>query len=171
MVANHWPMSVPGEVLIVDDDRVAADAYARWLIEAFPVRTAYDAAAALDVMDEEVAVVLLDRQLPERSGDELFEVLRAEFRCQIAFVSAVEPDLDIIPMAIDDYLVKPVAEQELYATVDKLMARAALAPDERSGLATRTKVDLLHEHQPRAKLAASTAFLELQQETVQRGPR
>lgn len=164
-------MSVPGEVLIVDDDRADADTYARWLSAAFPVRTAYDAEAALQTMDAGVAVVLLDRQLPERTGDELFGILRAEYDCPVAFVSAVEPDLDIIPMAIDDYLVEPVAEQELYATVDKLMARAALPPDQRNGLATRTKVELLREYQPRSKLAASDAFLALQQETVQRGPR
>lgn len=161
-------MSVPGTVLVVDDDSDTADTYAGWLDPAFDVRTAYDAAAALESMDEQVAVVLLDRRLPERSGDELFELLRAEYDCQVAFVSALEPGLDIIPMDIDDYLVKPVAEPELFATVDKLLARAALDPAERSGLATRTKVELLQQHQPDTKLAASSAFLELQERTVQR---
>ncbi len=164
-------MPVPGAVLIADDERAVADAYRAWLAEAFDVRTASDAGGALAAMGPDVAVVLLDRRLPERSGDRLFEQLRAEHDCQVAFVSAVKPDLDIIPMAIDDYLVKPVTEDELYAAVDKLMARAALPPAERSGLATRTKIELLRAHQPDAKLADSTAFLELQEETVRGGPR
>lgn len=162
-------MSVPGEVLIADADGDVADGYAGWLSAAFDVRTAADADGALAAMDEDVSVVLLDRRIHERPGAVVLEVLREEYDCQVAFCSAVEPDLDIISVDIDEYLVKPVGEDELYAVVDTLQARAALAPAERSGLATRTKVELLRAYQPDARLAASTAFLDLQERTVQRG--
>ena len=55
-------------VLVVDDNRELAEAYAATLREQYDTRTACSGREALDVVDETVDVVLLDRRMPSVSG-------------------------------------------------------------------------------------------------------
>lgn len=94
-----------GTVLIVEDEQPLADLYAAWLTETYSIRTAYDGEQALDQLDEQVAVVLLDRRMPQLSGDDVLERIRERnYDCHVAMVSGVHPDFDIIEMGFDDYL-------------------------------------------------------------------
>ncbi|MFB6071097.1 MAG: HalX domain-containing protein [Halanaeroarchaeum sp.] len=112
-------------VLVVEDERDLADLYADWLRDAFDVRTAYTAGDAMDEMDETVDVVLLDRRLPETSGDELLERFReGGYDCSVAMVTAVDPDFDIIELGFDDYVVKPIDREGLHGVVDRLLTRS-----------------------------------------------
>jgi DNA-binding response OmpR family regulator len=113
-------------VLVVDDERGLADLYAIWLEDEYDVRTAYDGESALEALDESVDVVLLDRQMPDVSGDEVLEILHERgLDCSIAMVTAVEPELDIIDLGFDDYLRKPVEKPTLRDTVDRLLRRSS----------------------------------------------
>ena len=109
-------------VLIVDDERELADLYGEWLeMAGCSVRTAYDGQAALKYLDSEVDVVLLDRRLPETRGKQVLERIRGSERdCSVAMVTAVEPEVDIVEMGFDEYIVKPVEQTELTNLVDKL---------------------------------------------------
>ena len=61
-------------VLIVEDERELADLYGEWLeMAGCSVRTAHDGRAALEYLDSEVDVVLLDRRLPEIRGKQVLE--------------------------------------------------------------------------------------------------
>ncbi|WP_416839459.1 response regulator transcription factor [Haloferax sp. DFSO52] len=111
-------------VLVVEDEPDLADLYATWLRDDYRVRVAYGGREALDELDDEVDVVLLDRRMPDLSGDEaLTEIRNHGFDCRVAMVTAVEPDFDIIAMGFDDYLVKPVSREALTDTVSNLILR------------------------------------------------
>jgi DNA-binding response OmpR family regulator len=111
-------------VLVVDDERDIADLYTAWLEENYAVRTAYGAQEALDKTDDGLDVVLLDRQMPEMTGDEVLERIRErELDCRVVMVTAVDPDFDIVDMPFDDYLTKPVMLEELRDAVERMSTR------------------------------------------------
>ncbi|MDS0298689.1 helix-turn-helix domain-containing protein [Halogeometricum sp. S1BR25-6] len=112
-------------VLVVDDDEDLADTCEYWLRDDYDVRVAYGGEAALDQVDETVDVVLLDRRMPNVSGDDVLEALRDRgLDCHVAMMTAVEPDTDIVDMPFDDYLVKPVTKTDVREAVDELVVRS-----------------------------------------------
>lgn len=111
-------------VLVVDDETEVADLYADRLGETYETRTAYSGERALDLLDSTVDVVLLDRRMPELTGDDVLEEIRARnVGCRVVIVTAIEPDVDLIGMDFDEYLVKPVTEEDLHDVVERMLAR------------------------------------------------
>jgi len=111
-------------VLVVDDNTDVADLYATQLSAEHDVRTAYGGREALDRLDEDVGVVLLDRHMPDLEGDEVLDRIReTEYDCRVAMVTAVDPDFDIVDLGFDEYVTKPVDREQLLDTVDRLVAR------------------------------------------------
>lgn len=113
-------MSEIETVLVVDDNRPLADGFAHVLSEEYDVKTAYSAADARELFDPMVDVVLLDRRLPDGSGEELLGELRDyEFDCRVAIVSADDPSPEL---DYDAYLTKPVTDTAvLHRTVADLL--------------------------------------------------
>lgn len=92
----------------------------------YDVRTAADGETALEVVSEDVDVVLLDRNLPGTSGDDVLARIRAAgFDCRVAMVTVDEPDEDVVDLGYDAYLTKPVSETELVTVVERLLRLAA----------------------------------------------
>ena len=117
-------------VLAVDDEEAYLDAYREWLADVAELRTAIDGEDALDKLDRSIDVVLLDRRMPNLTGRAVLERIRTRgIDCRVAMVTAVEPDLEVIDMDFDDYLVKPISESEVRSLVATLVARRSL--DER----------------------------------------
>jgi len=111
-------------VLVVDDEEDLADLFTSWLSREYAVDTAYSGRDALERLDDSVDVVLLDRRMPDLSGDAvLAEVRERGLDCRVAMVTAVDPDFDIVEMGFDDYLTKPVSSDELHELVERLLAR------------------------------------------------
>ncbi|MGB9965958.1 response regulator [Halobacterium hubeiense] len=111
-------------VLVVDDEEDLADLFTAWLSDEYSVETAYSGQAALDALDESVDVVLLDRRMPDLSGDAvLTEIRERDLDCRVAMVTAVDPDFDIVEMGFDAYLTKPVTNEDLHGVVETLLAR------------------------------------------------
>jgi predicted DNA binding protein/DNA-binding response OmpR family regulator len=112
-------------VLVVDDDRALADTCEYWLREEYDVRVAYGGTQAIERVDDSVDVVLLDRRMPDVSGDDVLEEIDARgLDCRVAMMTAVAPDTDIVEMAFDEYLVKPVDEERVTEAVEELLVRA-----------------------------------------------
>ena len=112
-------------VLLVEDETDLADLYAIYLSDVYDVQTANDGDAALELVGEDTDVVLLDRRMPDMTGDEVLAEIRSRgIDCRVAMITAVEPDLDIVEMAFDDYLVKPVTREDLHGLVEVLLRRA-----------------------------------------------
>jgi len=109
-------------VLMVDDEKQVADAYALRLQDVADVTVAYGGEEALAIVDEgrPPDVVLLDRHMPGLSGDAVLDEFRArDLTTRVIMVTAIDPDLGIVEMPFDDYLSKPVDRADLYAAVDQ----------------------------------------------------
>jgi len=110
-------------VLVVDDEAEVADVYALRLRNQYETETAYGGAAALERLDDDVDVVLLDRRMPDVGGDEVLEEIRdRDISTRVIMITAVDPDFDIIEMPFDDYLCKPVEKADLVAAIDQQLA-------------------------------------------------
>jgi DNA-binding response OmpR family regulator len=112
-------------VLIVEDEPDVAETYKLWLREDYEVRMAQDGDQGLELLDESVDVVLLDRMMPGLSGDEVLARIRErDLECRVSMVTAVEPDFDILEMGFDAYLSKPIRSEQLHDTVENLLERS-----------------------------------------------
>lgn len=111
-------------VLVVDDEERLVDLFAAWLSHEYAVRTAYGGQEALELLDEDVDVLLLDRLMPDVTGDEVLGTVRErDLECHVSMVTAVEPDFDILEMGFDEYLVKPFSKADLREVVETLLTR------------------------------------------------
>ncbi|MEV5829600.1 response regulator transcription factor [Spirillospora sp. NPDC052242] len=117
-------------VLVVEDERLLADAIAEWLRdEAHAVDLAYDGAAALErVHVNDYDVVVLDRDLPLTHGDDVCRAMvRSGASARVLMLTAaaeVTDRVDGLGIGADDYLTKPFAFPELAARVLALGRRS-----------------------------------------------
>jgi DNA-binding NarL/FixJ family response regulator len=126
----------PRRVLIVDDDALSCDFLSLLLVRAgFASICAGTGAEALAAADETpVALVVLDVLLPDISGYEVLDRLRARHgtALPIALLSGERVDrLDRsvgLRLGADDYFVKPVDPDEFLARVRTLVRRNAPPP-------------------------------------------
>ncbi|PSQ29534.1 DNA-binding protein [Halobacteriales archaeon SW_10_68_16] len=149
-------------VLVVDDERDVADAYAAQLQREYDVVTAYGGQEAIDTLDESVDVMLLDRRMPGVSGDDVLEYVREEgLDCRVAMVTAVDPDFDIIEMPFDDYVIKPVSRDDLLETIDHLLSVSDYRRKLQKYYALSAKHATLLANKPDSELADSEEFQAL----------
>ena len=128
-------------VLVIEDDEELAEAIAAGLRqEQMAVDVAFDGAAGLErALFTDYDVIVLDRDLPGRHGDEVCaELVRAGARSRVLMLTAaatVEDRVDGLGLGADDYLPKPFAFAELVARLRALLRRAQppLAPVLASG--------------------------------------
>lgn len=107
-------------VLVVDDEEEVADVYALRLRNDYDTRVAYGGQEALDTIDIDVDILLLDRRMPDISGDDVLDQIREKgYDCRIIMLTAVDPGIDIVEMPFDDYLCKPVEKEDLVAAIEQ----------------------------------------------------
>lgn len=122
-----------GTILIVDDDEElrarVCDLFGR---AGYAVREAATGEEALRlVLEEKPGLVLLEVQLPDLSGYQVCRELRDSFgdELPIVFLSGRRTEsgdrVAGLLVGADDYLVKPVALDELFVRVRRLIGRAA----------------------------------------------
>jgi DNA-binding response OmpR family regulator len=130
-------------VLVVEDERLLADAIATGLRrEAMAVDVVYDGAAAWERASvNDYDVVVLDRDLPALSGDEVCRlIVESGATTRILMLTAASDVADRVAglsLGADDYLGKPFAFAELVARVRALGRRSVVPVPpilERSGL-------------------------------------
>jgi DNA-binding response OmpR family regulator len=150
-------------VLVVEDEEELRRTYELWLAGDYEVLTAAEGEAALELADEAIDVVLLDRMMPGLSGKETLAELRDRgLEAKYAMVTAVEPDFDIIEMGFDAYLTKPVDEKRLRDTIESLRSQEAYsdALDEYTSLLA--KKETLEARKSEDELAESDAYADLE---------
>ena len=151
-------------VLVVDDEPSVAQTYSLWLEGEYDVRTAHDGEEALEAVDQTTDVVLLDRRMPNVSGDEALSRMReASYDCRVAMVTAVDPDFEIVDMPFDSYLSKPVTRDDVVDTIEELLDLAAYDEAVRERFAVERKRAALESRKPESELADSDEYTELQQ--------
>ncbi|GLW07746.1 transcriptional regulatory protein CutR [Microtetraspora sp. NBRC 13810] len=120
-------------VLVVEDERVLADAIATGLRrEAMAVDVAYDGGGALErTAYVDYDVIVLDRDLPVVHGDEVCRRLVAQRSASRILMLTASGDVDDkvegLGLGADDYLAKPFVFVELVARVRALGRRSAPA--------------------------------------------
>jgi len=148
-------------VLAVDDEENVADSYALWLDE-YDVRVAYGGEAALDAIDDDIDVVLLDRMMPDLSGDAVLARIRETgYEVRVAMLTAAEPDTDIIDMPFDEYLTKPVDDSTVRGAVERLAALSEYDETVRDTYARASKVATLESELGPAELADNEEYAAL----------
>jgi DNA-binding response OmpR family regulator len=107
--------------LVVDDEKEVADAYALRLRGLCDVNTVYGGREALAAIEDgEIDIVLLDRHMPQMSGDDVLEELNdREFPGRIIMITAIDPNFGVLSMPFDEYLCKPVDREDVRAAVEQ----------------------------------------------------
>ncbi|CAN5799116.1 response regulator transcription factor [soil metagenome] len=117
-------------VLVVEDEQLLADAIAAGLRRhALAVDVVYDGEAALErATVNDYDVIVLDRDLPRRSGDDVcVELAQSGATARVLMLTAatrIEERVAGLGLGADDYLTKPFAFAELVARVQALSRRA-----------------------------------------------
>jgi DNA-binding response OmpR family regulator len=149
-------------VLVVEDERAVAEAFTNHLSDEYAVRTVYSGEAALAAADATVDAVVLDRRLPDRHGDEVLATLRERgFEGPVVMTTAVDPDLNILEMDFDDYLVKPVEGSTLRETIGRHLAAADRGPRLAEFVALAAKLSVIEEGRPDRELEDSEEYQRL----------
>ena len=131
-------------VLIVDDEPGLASLFGAWLEPRYEVRYETDGAGALAAIETGIDAVVLDRQMPGLSGDEVLMQLRDRGdQVPVSLVTALEPDPDAFELPFDEYLLKPVTREELLSTAERLLALSELDTDGRRCVGLAAKLQCL----------------------------
>ncbi|WP_336325360.1 response regulator transcription factor [Halovenus sp. HT40] len=109
-------------VLIVDDEERVANTYELRLGGEYETEVVFSGEQAIQTVDEETDIILLDRRMPGMSGDDVIEQIRKRgLDCRVVMLTAVDPDFDIADMDIDDYVVKPVDKEHLHEVIERAL--------------------------------------------------
>jgi DNA-binding response OmpR family regulator len=155
----------PATVLIAEDEADLAEAYGAWLSRAYDVRVANDGESAVELFDEAVDAVLLDRRMPGMSGDEVLDEIRSRgSTVGVAMITAVDPSVEAVSMPFDEYVVKPVGRDKLQSVVETLLRRAEHDDAMRRHYRVASKIALLERHLNAPRLADSEEYDRLQAE-------
>lgn len=153
------------KVLVVDDEPNVTDTYCIWLEDNYDVEAAYGGEEALEVLDDTVDVVLLDRRMPRMTGDDVLEEIRESgLDPKVIMVTAVKPDFDIIGMGCDDYLVKPISKHDLFDTINNVMRLGEYSEELRRYYTLVSKKAALESEKPMGDLDDNREYQELKSE-------
>lgn len=124
---------MPGQILIVEDERAIADTLIYALrTEGFEPTWCDLGGKALEaVRASEPALVILDVGLPDLSGFEVCRSLRTFSEVPILFLTARGDEVDRIvglEIGADDYVTKPFSPREVAARVRTILRRTRSAP-------------------------------------------
>ena len=125
------------QILVVDDDKNIRRLYRAVLEDAgYGVHTAANGEEALAVMDREfIDLVVLDVMMPKMDGYEFTRVLRENRNeLPILMVSAKQLPQDKkkgFLVGTDDYMTKPIDEEEMLLRIRALLRRARIASERR----------------------------------------
>lgn len=124
-------------ILVADDDKNTRQLL-RAVLEAenYTVFTANNGEEALAVMDREhIDLVVLDIMMPKMDGYEFTEALRAaNNNLPVLMVSAKQLPEDKhrgFLVGVDDYMVKPIDDEEMVLRIKALLRRAQIANERR----------------------------------------
>lgn len=131
-------------VLIAEDNPRVNEMYTAWLGDEYTVRTASNGEETLQNLDSDVGVVVLDRRMPGLSGDEVLDWIRSQqYDIRVLMATSEDIDLDLLDLAFDEYLTKPIQKQTLLSAVAALFERRNYDAQLQEYLALRSKLALL----------------------------
>ena len=118
----------PSTILIVEDERSIAETL-QYALETDGYRTEHVSTGQLALQrlhEFSYALIILDIGLPDISGIELFQKIRAQVPLPVIFLTARDAEIDRVvglEMGADDYVVKPFSPREVAARVRAVLRR------------------------------------------------
>jgi DNA-binding response OmpR family regulator len=127
------------KILVVDDEPKVSELLTAYLVkDGYDVVTAADGKSAVELArNQKPDLVLLDLNLPEMDGLQVFRNVRAFSSVPVIMVTARDDEVDKIvglQLGADDYVTKPFSPRELSARVGAVLRRFA------EGTKTATKI-------------------------------
>lgn len=108
-------------VLIVDDDPRQVELLSSWLSAEYDVVTATDGKAAREALDETIDVAILDRHLPDTTGQKIIENARqAGISPPTGFLSSADVSVSATELPADLLLSKPATRERMLEAVNTL---------------------------------------------------
>ncbi|MCL5257333.1 MAG: response regulator transcription factor [Chloroflexi bacterium] len=139
------------KILVVDDEPKIVD-----LVRTYLEKQGYDVAVAQDgkqallaAARERPGLVILDLNLPEMDGIDVFRKLRATSNIPVIMLTARSEDVDKLlglEMGADDYVTKPFSPRELVARVKAVLRRTSGGATEGEEIRTNGLVIDLRAH-------------------------
>ncbi|MCL4183536.1 MAG: sigma-54 dependent transcriptional regulator [Burkholderiaceae bacterium] len=117
--------------LIVEDDVDAAQMMAALIVtESFTVATAHTLGdARRQIVLQQPDIVLLDLQLPDGSGLDLFDEPELVAQSEVVLITghaSLDTSIQALRLGVADYLLKPVSPKQLHGILSRVMRPSAL---------------------------------------------
>lgn len=145
-----------------------AELYSLWLEDSYTVELAHDCDMTYAKFEDSIDVALLDRDLPDGTGDELLTDIRElELDWRVAMITGEKPTVDILEMDFEEYLCKPVTAEELRATVSRLVARTNFRDVVIEFRMLTSKKALVDTHCSSAKLIGNDEYAALEERLME----
>lgn len=105
------------KILVVDDTEAVLELYSEWLDDN-DVETALDGNRALETVDEEYDLVLLDREMPGPTGREVaVEIDKEGYDVHVVMVSSLPANFDMVEYPVDGYVQKPATQDDIKSII------------------------------------------------------
>ena len=125
------------KILIVDDEPKIRRIVSSYMAdEGYDVAEAHDGETALELLDADPDLVILDVGLPGIDGIEVLRQLRTRSDVPVILLTARAEETDrLIGLSVgaDDYVTKPFSARELVLRVKAILRRVASSPSEDTG--------------------------------------
>lgn len=133
-------------ILVVDDEKKICEFVKAYLDkEGYDIDIVYDGKTAIDYFDKnKYDIIVLDRMLPDISGEEVCRYIRKKSDTPIVMLTAKIEDEDRIEgfnLGCDDYLCKPFNVKELVLRVKAILKRS-FKNSERSMLKFKDELEI-----------------------------
>lgn len=117
------------KILVADDDRVVHESLGLYLrAEGYETVDVYDGKAAVEALDSDIALCVLDIMMPAMSGIDVCKEIRKTSRVPIIMLTAKGEEIDRIlglELGADDYIVKPFSPREVVARIKAVLRRTS----------------------------------------------
>ena len=115
------------KILLADDDRIVHESLGIYLkAEGFETVDVYDGQAAVDKLEPDIALCVLDIMMPNMSGTDACKEIRKRSKVPIIMLTAKGEEIDRIlglELGADDYIVKPFSPREVVARIKAVLRR------------------------------------------------
>lgn len=120
-------MEIEKKILVIDDNEDICLTIKGYLKNYnYIVETVSDYKEALNILNKEFDLIILDIMMPGMDGVELCKIIRDKVNCPIIFVSAKileEDKIEALSVGGDDYITKPFSLKELKARIESHLRR------------------------------------------------
>ncbi|MDC2825756.1 response regulator [Rodentibacter pneumotropicus] len=121
------------KILLVDDDTELTDLLAEVLsLSGFDVDVANNGQEALNKLNQDYSLIVLDVMMPILNGIETLKCIRQQSNVPVIMLTACGEEIDRVlglELGADDYLPKPFNDRELIARIKAILRRIAISED------------------------------------------